>query len=62
MSQVAVGGNTTTFSYDTDGSRVQTTEPGGKTTFYPFPGIRSANKFFRLVKEGILWKNGRFYS
>ena len=38
LSSVAVGGSTTTFIYDADGNRIQTIEPDGTTTTYPFPG------------------------
>ncbi len=42
LSSVAVGGSTTTFIYDADGNRIQTIEPDGTTTTYPFPGYEEA--------------------
>jgi YD repeat-containing protein len=39
LSSVVSGGNTTSFAYDAASIRVKTVRPGGKTTYYPFPGI-----------------------
>jgi YD repeat-containing protein len=33
-----VGTGTTTFAYDAAGIRVKTVHPGGKTSYFPFPG------------------------
>jgi YD repeat-containing protein len=33
-----VGAGTTTFAYDAAGIRVKTVHPGGKTSYFPFPG------------------------
>ncbi|MBE2201483.1 MAG: RHS repeat-associated core domain-containing protein, partial [Anaerolinea sp.] len=38
LSSVVSGGNTTSFTYDAAGMRVKSVEPGGKTTYYAFPG------------------------
>ncbi|MBL1131640.1 MAG: hypothetical protein D8M54_24545, partial [Chloroflexi bacterium] len=35
---VSNNGNTTTFAYDAAGIRVKTVRPGGKTSYFPFPG------------------------
>ena len=32
------GAGTTTFTYDVAGIRVKTVHPGGKTSYFPFPG------------------------
>lgn len=38
LSSVAISGQTTSFTYDAAGIRVKTVHPGGKTSYYPFPG------------------------
>ncbi len=38
LASVVNNGSTTTFTYDAAGMRVKSVEPGGKTTYYAFPG------------------------
>jgi RHS repeat-associated protein len=38
LAGVVVGSNTTSFTYDAVGIRVKTVHPGGKTSYFPFPG------------------------
>ncbi len=54
LSSVGVGGSTTTFRYDADGGRVQTVEPGGKTTYYPFPGYEEE------VNNGVVTRRATY--
>ncbi|MBX3061213.1 MAG: hypothetical protein KF770_32545, partial [Anaerolineae bacterium] len=39
LASVVNKGSTTTFTYDTAGIRVKTVRPGGKTSYFPFPGL-----------------------
>jgi RHS repeat-associated protein len=47
------GGSATTFAYDANGIRTKTVQPGGITTYFPFPGYEETVNGANTIKRSM---------